>query len=255
MAHASWDLQTLSNGRFRLGLASQIRSHIERRFGETWSQPVDRMRETVQALKAIFATWQDGVPLEFDGAFRRHTLMAPMFNPGPNPFGPPRIQIGAVGPRMTAMATEVADGLLVLPFHTDRSLHEHTVAPVEAGLAQAGRSRSEFELVCGVIVGVGTTDAECAEALAGVRALLGFYGSTPAYRPVLEIEGWGDLQPELRQLTRAGEWGVMGDRIDDSMVEALAVTGTPEQCARSITARLGGIADRVALFFPLSTER
>jgi probable F420-dependent oxidoreductase len=250
LAQAAWDLQELSGGRFRLGLASQIRAHIERRFGLTWSEPVERLRELVLATKAVFATWQDSQPMDFEGRFYRHTLMTPMFDPGPNPFGPPPVLLGALGPKMTRMTAEVADGLLVLPFSTARFLAEAMMPEVDAGLAAAGRSRSDLEMVCGVIVGVGSDEAELARADAGVRGLLGFYSSTPAYRPVLELEGWGERQPEFRARTRAGDWAALGSLVTDEMVGALAVTGDPATCARAIAARCGQVADRVALFLP-----
>jgi probable F420-dependent oxidoreductase len=250
LAHAAYDLHVLSGGRFRLGLAPQVQAHITRRFGVEWSSPVDRMRELVGALRAIFATWQDDVALDFDGTYYRHTLMTPMFNPGPNPFGPPPILLGALGPAMTAMTAEVADGLLVLPFNTRRSLTELTMEAVGTGLARGDRQRSDIEIVCGVIVGMGESAEELAQARAGVQALLGFYGSTPAYRRVLEVEGWGERQGELAGLVRQGEWGALAERVTDDMVDALAICGTPSECAALIKTKLGDVADRIALFTP-----
>ena len=250
LAHAAWDLQTLSAGRFRLGLASQVRAHIERRFGLEWSEPVDRLRELVGALRAVFTTWQQGVPLDFEGTYYRHTLMTPMFTPGPSPFGPPPILLGALGPKMTQMAAEVADGLLVLPFHSPRHLRETTMPTVSGGLAASGRSRGEFEVVCGAIVGAGSSPEELEGSRDAVRALLAFYGSTPAYRSVLDAEGWGDRHHELRRLSKAGQWAQMSAVIDDEMVDTLAVTGSPEECAAALNRRLGDLCDRVSLFLP-----
>ncbi|KIA61216.1 TIGR03617 family F420-dependent LLM class oxidoreductase [Nocardia vulneris] len=250
LAHTAYDLQTLSGGRFRLGLGSQVRPHIEKRYGAQWSEPVARMRETVLAIKAIFDAWEGRSPLRFRGRFSTHTLMPPMFDPGPNPYGPPEVCLGALGPRMTRAAAEVADGLLVMPFNSARHFRERTLPAVADGLARAGRTPAELRIYPQVIVGVGRTDAELAAAATGVRELLAFYGSTPAYRPVLEVEGWADLQPELNLLSKQGDRATMTSLIDDTMLTTLAVHGTPEHCAASILDRFGAVADRVCCYFP-----
>ena len=250
LAHAAWDLQALSGGRFRLGLGSQVRAHVERRYGATWSHPAARMREVVLAVKAVLAAWEGEAPLDFRGRFTTHTLMTPAFDPGPNPFGPPPVLLGALGPRMTAAAAEVADGLLVMPFNSRRHLCERTVPAIEQGLAAAGRERSDLEVVGEVIVATGRTVEEQRAAVDGVRWLLAFYASTPAYRPVLEVEGRAELQPEMNALSKQGQWTAMAERIDDALVETIAVRGTPEECAREIAARFDGVADRVCCYFP-----
>ncbi|GAA0245801.1 TIGR03617 family F420-dependent LLM class oxidoreductase [Cryptosporangium japonicum] len=241
LAHAAYDLHRLSRGRFRLGLGSQVRAHVENRYGATWSRPVDRMREWVLATKAILNSWQDGTRLDFRGEYTRHTLMPPTFNPGPNPYGVPKILVGALGPRMNRMAAEVADGVLVMPFNSARHMRERTWPALRSGLT---RDRSEFEVTAEVIVGVGRTGPERA-----VRGLLAFYASTPAYRPVLDVEGWGDLQPELNARSKRGEWASMAELITDEMVDTLAVCGTPDQVAAEIVARYGD-CDRVCAYFP-----
>ncbi|HVB90475.1 MAG TPA: TIGR03617 family F420-dependent LLM class oxidoreductase [Acidimicrobiales bacterium] len=251
LAHAAHDLQVLSGGRFRLGLAPQVRAHITRRFGLEWSSPVARLRELVGALRAIFASWQESAPLHFEGEFYRHTLMTPMFSPGPTAYGTPPILLAALGPRMTTMAAEVADGLLVLPFNSRRSLTDLTMARVTDGLARRDHTLRTFEVVCGAIVGVGEDGPAIDRAREGARALLGFYGSTPAYRLVLETEGRGDLQAELAGLVRRGRWDELGHHIPDELVDALAVCGTPRQCADQLRAKVGDVADRVALFTPV----
>jgi probable F420-dependent oxidoreductase len=250
LAHAAHDLHVLSGGRFRLGLAPQIETHIVRRFGIEWSAPVARMQELVAALRAIFANWQDGAPLRFEGAFYRHTLMTPMFSPGRTEFGPPPILLGALGPKMTAMAAAVADGIMILPFNSRRSLTELTMASVQLGRGDRDPTLGKFEVVCGVIVGVGHTTVEIDRAKGAVRALLGFYGSTPAYRRVLELEGFGHLQAELAALIRQGEWATLGDHVPEELVDALSVCGTPAQCAAGIVEKVGDLADRIALFVP-----
>ncbi|GAA3828609.1 TIGR03617 family F420-dependent LLM class oxidoreductase [Nocardioides panacisoli] len=250
LAHAAWDLQLMSGGRFRLGLGSQIRPHIEKRYGATWSPPAARMREIVLAVKAILSAWQDGTRLEFRGEHTTHTLMPPTFVPGPNPYGPPPVLLGALGPVMTRTAAEVADGLLVMPFHSHRHFRERTLPAVAEGLARAGRDASDFPLYPQAIVAMGRTDAELAQAAVGVRALLAFYGSTPAYRPVLEVEGWEDVQPELNRLSKVGDVAAMIELVTDDMLSTLAVVGTPEECAAEVLRRFGDVAPRVCCYFP-----
>lgn len=250
LAHAAWDLQLMTGGRFRLGLGSQVRPHIEKRYGATWSPPAARMREIVLAVKAILGSWQDGTRLDFRGEFTQHTLMPPTFVPGPNPFGPPPVLLGALGPVMTRTAAEVADGLLVMPFHSHRHVRDRTLPAVAEGLARAGRSPDSFAVYPQAILALGRTEAELDAATLGVRGLLAFYGSTPAYRPVLDIEGWGDLQPELNALSKTGDVMGMVDLISEEMVETLAVRGTPEECAAELLRRFGDLTDRVCCYFP-----
>jgi probable F420-dependent oxidoreductase len=248
LAHAAYDLHLLSGGRFRLGLGSQIRAHVEKRFGGVWDKPVPQMREWVLATKAILGSWQEGARLDFRGQYTTHTLMTPVFDPGPNPYGVPKVLVGALGPRMNHMAAEVADGILVMPFNSERHMRERTRPAIEAGLRAAGRSRRDIELTAEVIVAVGRTEEEL-EAATGVRNLLAFYGSTPAYRPVLEVEGWGELQPALNELSKRGEWSRMSELIDDHMLRTLAVHGTPAQCAAEIARRFPD-CDRICAYFP-----
>ncbi len=249
LAVAAYDLHLLSEGRFRLGLGSQVRPHIERRYGARFEHPVARMREWVLATKAILAAFQDGTPLNVRGEFTTHTLMTPAFDPGPNPYGVPKVLVGALGPKMHEMAAEVADGILVMPFNTAAHMRERTIPAIERGLAAAGRAWSDLEVTAEVVVAVGRTEEELAAAM-NVRHLLAFYGSTPAYRPVLDVEGWGELQPELNTLSKQGRWGEMAGLVTDDMVATLAVRGTPEQCATQIVERYGDRASRVCAYFP-----
>ncbi|MGD0881774.1 MAG: TIGR03617 family F420-dependent LLM class oxidoreductase [Acidimicrobiales bacterium] len=250
LAHQAWDLQLLSRGRFTLGLGTQVRAQIERRYGADFDRPVARMRELVGALRAIFVAWETGEPLDFRGEFTSHTLMPPMFNPGPHPYGPPPIALGGLGPQMVSLAAEVADGLLVMPFNTAAHLRTKTLPAVEEGLARGGRARSDLTVTGEVIVCCGRDEAELEEARVAGRWLLSFYASTPSYRPVLEVEGWEDLQPELRSLTRSGRWEEMPDRIDDTMLATLAVVGSPAEVAAGVATRFGGLVDRVGFYTP-----
>ncbi len=250
LANAAYDLQLLTKGHFRLGLGSQIKPQIERRFGSTWSRPAARMREIVLAIKAILAAWEGEARLDFRGEFTTHTLMTPTFDPGPNPYGKPPVLVGALGPRMTEIAAEVADGILVMPFNSARHLQERTMPAVARGLEQGGRDAADVEIVCEAIVAMGDTREQVAAATAGVKGLLSFYGSTPSYRPVLDVEGWGDLQTELNAMSKRGEWREMSGLIDDTMVRTIAVVGTPDECAREIVDRFGAISRRVCCYFP-----
>jgi probable F420-dependent oxidoreductase len=256
LAHQANDHQLLSSGRFTLGLGTQVRAQIEKRFGAQFDKPVARMTELIAALRAIFAAWNTGERLDFRGDYYRHTLMTPTFNPGPNPYGPPPIYVGALGPRLTRAVAEHADGLLVMPFGSKRFLHEHTMPMVREGLSAAGRNADDFAVLPEIIVSVGQTDAEREQADARTRALLAFYGSTPAYRPVLAAHGWQDLQPELNALSKQGRWDDMGGLIDDEILHTIAACGTPVDVARHIRDRVDGIADTVCLYqaAPLSLE-
>ncbi|MFA5711464.1 TIGR03617 family F420-dependent LLM class oxidoreductase [Mycolicibacterium sp.] len=239
LAHQAIDHQLLSEGRFVLGLGTQIRTQIEKRFGAEFDRPVERMVELIAALRAIFTTWSTGERLNFRGEFYTHRLMTPNFSPGANPYGPPPIYVGALGPRLTRAAAEHADGLLVMPFGSTKFLREHTMAAVRAGLAAA--DRSEFAVVPEIIVSPG-------EDHDGTRRLLAFYGSTPAYRPVLEAHGWGDLQPELHALSKQGRWQEMGALIDDDVLSTIAAVGSPAEIAAHIRERADGIADTVCIY-------
>ena len=250
LAHQAWDLQLLSQGRFTLGLGSQIRAQVEKRYGARFDRPIARMREFVGALRAIYASWETGERLDFRGEFTSHTLMPPMFNPGPHPYGLPPIALGGLGPQMVSLAAEVADGLLVMPFNTAEHFRRRTLPAVEVGLARTGRSRDALTVTGEVIVCCGRDEAELETARLAGRWLLSFYASTPAYRPVLEVEGWEDLQPELNALSKSGRWDEMPDRIDDTMLATLAAVGSPSEVAADIVARFGGLVDRVGFTTP-----
>lgn len=250
LAAQAWDLQALSRGRFHLGLGSQIKPHIERRFSMPWSAPAARMREMVLAIRAIWATWQDRVPLRFEGEHYAHTLMTPFFDPGPLDVPPPRVWLGGVGPRMTEVAGEVADGFMVHPFCTERSLLEVTLPALELGRARPGAVPTPIQLSLPVMIATGSDDAAMEAAKSAVRAQIAFYGSTPAYKVVLETHGWGDLQPRLRDLTRSGDWSAMAELVHDDLLEAVAVVAEPNRVAAEITRRYGSVLDRVALNAP-----
>ena len=246
LAHQANDMQLLAQGRFTLGLGTQVRAQIEKRYGAAFDRPVARMKELVGALRAVFAAWNTGERLDFRGEYYRHTLMTPTFNPGPNPFGPPPIYLGALGPLLTRATAEVADGLLVMPFGSKRFLHEATMPNVRKGLAAAGRDAADFAVVPEIIVSVGSEDSDHT----ATRRLLAFYGSTPAYRPVLDVHGWGDLQPELNALSKQGRWEDMGRLIDDDVLHTIAACGSPAEVAAHIRDRVQGISESICLYQP-----
>ncbi len=234
LANTAWDLQTYSQGRFILGLGSQIKPHITKRFSMEWSHPAARMREMVLAIRAIWDTWQNGTKLDFRGDFYTHTLMTPFFAPPKEDlagFGVPKIYLAGVGELMTEVAGEVCDGFLCHGFTTEKYLREVTLPALERGRAKAGKTMEGFEIVGPSFVVTGTDDKQMETASAGTRQQIAFYGSTPAYKPVLELHGWGGLQEELNGLSKQGEWVKMGTLIDDEILNTFAVVGEPEQIA------------------------
>ena len=248
------DLQLYTKGRFILGLGSQIKPHIEKRFSMPWSEPAKRMREFILAMRAIWACWNDGDKLDFRGEFYRHTLMTPFFNPGPNPYGPPKVFLAAVGERMSEVAGEVADGILLHGFTTERYVREVTMPALERGWARAGKQRGNFELSGPMFVVTGTNEEEYEAARRGTKQQIAFYGSTPAYRGVLDLHGWGDLQGDLNRLSKQGEWVQMGELIDDEILGTFAVTGEPEEIPAKLLDRYGDVVDRVSFYAPYKSD-
>ena len=247
LANIGWDLQALTGGRFVLGLGTQIAPHITQRFSMPWSEPVARLREMVAAIRAIWRSWETGERLSFAGRYYTHTRMIPAFDPGPSPFGAPRILTAGCGPQMTALAGECADGFLVHPLNTRRSLEQLTMPAIAEGLARAGRSRSDIEITAVTIVVTGRSEEEFVRSREAVREQLAFYGTTPAYRPVFELSGRGDLHVELKRRGAAGEWSAMSGLIDDEFLAEVAVVGEPHEIPQQLRRRLGGITDHVSL--------
>ena len=251
MAVQANDLQLLSKGRMLLGLGSQIKPHIEKRFSMSWSgKPASQMREYVQAMRAIWDSWQNGTKLDFRGDFYTHTLMTPFFNPGPNPYGAPKVLLAGVGEGMTKVAGEVCDGFLPHGFTTERYVREVTMPALEAGLAKSGRTREGFQISLPGFVVTGNTEEAMKEAAAGTRQQIAFYGSTPAYKGVLDLHGWGEAHTALNALSKQGKWVEMGTLIDDEMLNAFAIIAEPDQLAAKIKQRYGDLVDRVSFYAP-----
>ncbi|CAM5287100.1 TIGR03617 family F420-dependent LLM class oxidoreductase [Streptomyces hirsutus] len=249
MAH---DLQRLSQGRFMLGLGTQVRAHITRRFSMPWSQPAARMREYVLALRAIWSAWETAERLAFEGRFYTHTLMTPMFTPAPHGHGTPPVVVAAVGDLMTEVAGEVGDGVLFHSFLTERYLREHTLAALRRGRDKS--PRPDFQRVGGPFVATGTTPEQISAAAEATRSQIAFYASTPSYRPVLEAHGWGGLGERLHALSRAGDWKTMTAAVDDEVLHEFAAVGTPEEAAGILAARYGDVFDRFTLVTPYDLD-
>ncbi|GAA2828654.1 TIGR03617 family F420-dependent LLM class oxidoreductase [Kitasatospora sp. CM 4170] len=255
LAYQAWGLHAASGGRAVIGLGSQVKPHIEKRFGMPWDRPAARMHEYVHAVRAIWQSWQTGERLRFRGDFYTHTVMTPVFSPDPVPSGVPRILLAGVGPLMVRTAGEVADGFLSHPFTSVAYLTEQVLPR----LAEArGRAEAEgaawtdrpFEIAGSVLTATGRTEEELRANLAKVRERLAFYASTPAYRPVLAQHGWEDLQEELHRLSVRGRWEEMAALVDDRVFDTFAVAGTVEEVAREIHRRYAGLATRISVSLP-----
>lgn len=249
VAYAANDLQGLTGGRFILGLGSQIKPHIERRYSMPWSQPAARMREFIAAVRAIWHAWEHEETLDFRGDFYEHTLMTPFFAGSNHGFGTPDIAMAAVGPRMTQVCGEAADLFLAHSFTTADYLRDESLPRLRAGAEQAGRDPSEIGVAMTAFVVTGRTEQERAGVAAAVRAQIGFYGSTPAYRPVLEHHGWGDLQTELHAMSKQGRWAEMGELVDDEVLDAFAlVVDDPDTVGAAFLDRFGDLATRAGVY-------
>jgi probable F420-dependent oxidoreductase len=254
VANVGWDLQEYSRGRLNLGLGSQIQPHIEKRFSMPWSRPVPRMREFVLALREIWACWHDGSKLRFEGDFYTHKIMTPMFVPEPHEYGVPKVFIAAVGEAMTEMTGEVADGILAHAFTTKRYFEEVTTPALMRGMAKSGRARDDFQVSAPLFVVTGSDESELDDAAAGTRKQIAFYGSTPAYKKVLDLHGWGALHDELHGLSLEGDWDGMGALIDDEILDTFAVVAPIDKLAAKIRDRCDGLIDRVMVGFPRTTS-
>ncbi|WP_082399931.1 TIGR03617 family F420-dependent LLM class oxidoreductase [Gordonia phthalatica] len=256
LATLAWDLQAYSRGRFVLGLGTQIKPHIERRYSMPWGRPADRMRDLVSAIRAIWNSWEHGGRLDHRGEFYQHTLMPPLFRPDATEvdgFGPPPIWLAGVGPRMTAVAGEVADGFLSHPLCPPEFLRGTTIPALREGAARTGRPLTAIHHSAMVIVG--RDDAERATAREAVRKQIAFYGSTPAYHPVLDSVGFGGLGPRLHELSRSGDWNGMTRLVGDDLVDAIAVTvDDVDAGAAELLSRYGGLVDRLGLNTPYTAD-
>lgn len=249
-AYTAWDLQRYSNGRFLLGLGTQVKGHNERRFSTPWDRPVARLRELILALRAIWTCWQNGTKLDFQGEFYRFDLMTPFFSPGPHghPFVP--VYIAGVNRNIIRLAGELCDGLHVHPMHTLKYIRECVKPWIEEGAAKAGRSAADVKLVSACFVVTGNDDAEIAASAAVMKQQIAFYASTRTYACVLEQHGWEDLSPRLNELSRQGRWGDMGQLITDDMLAEFAVITTRDKVGEMLKQKYEGLLDRISLYLP-----
>ena len=246
LANIGHDLNAYSKGRFTLGLGSQIKPHITKRFSMPWSSPAARMREYIMAMRAIWDSWHKQQPLEFTGEFYTHTLMTPFFTPTNVDYGAPKVFLAAVGPKMTEVAGEVADGIIVHAFTTEKYLRETTLPALERGFAKAGKRREDFQISYPMFVVTGNTEEDLAEAKQATRQQIAFYGSTPAYKPVLDSVGAGELQPELNVMSKQGRWQEMAELITPDLLQEFAVIGEPQTLPEQIIQRYGDVVDRTS---------
>jgi len=244
MAVLAHDLNAFANGRLVLGLGSQVKPHIERRFSMPWHKAAAQMREYIDAMNAIFDCWYDGERLEYAGEYYRHDLMPATFTPDNTDAPRPRIILSATGPLMTKVAAEVADGMIMHPFTSQKYMREVTMPAIEKGLATSGRTLTNFALDYAPMIATGTDEAQISKATEVLRDRIAFYGCTVAYKPVLDIHGWGDVQAELIALNRAHRNADMAALISDEMLQTIGIVGSPEQVIDTMKARFGGLISR-----------
>lgn len=250
LAYLAWDLARFSKGRFILGLGTQVKGHNERRLGVKWERPVEKMREIILAMRAFWDCWQNGAKLNFRGEFFKLTLMTPFFNPGPHDYPEVPIYLAGVNPKMCQIAGELGQGFHVHPLHTVRYLREVTLPNLASGLAQSGRNRADLELTSSIFV-IPTDDPVQAQRYeADARQQIAFYASTPAYKSVFEVHGWGKTAEKLSALAARGHWNDMPTLINDEILAEFAVAGTWAELPALVKTRYDGLLDRVSYYFP-----
>jgi probable F420-dependent oxidoreductase len=247
MAVTAWDLARMSGGRFILGLGTQVRAHIVRRFSATWDQPVAQLREYIGALRSIWGSFQDSSPLSFEGDHYRFSLITPFFNPGPIRHPDVPIYIAGVGPHLSRLAGELCQGFHVHPFHTTRYLDEVVIPAISKGATKAGRTIDDVELATTVFVMTGETEAEVEQAMDPVRQQIAFYASTPSYLPVLEAEGW-DFGGELNAMSKRGQWQEMSALVPDEAVTTVGIAAPIDRLAGAIRDRYGDRVQRIGFY-------
>ncbi len=253
-AQIAWDLTAQSQGRFILGLGTQVKAHITKRFSTAWTKPVPRMREYVQSLRAIWRSWQTGEPLRFRGEHYRFTLMTPFFNPGPIEHPDIPIFVAAVGPSMCRLVGEVCDGMHVHSFHTVRYLQEVTLPAIREGAKKGGRNADNIQLSCAIFVVTGRNSEEMQNSAIATKSQIAFYASTPSYAPVMQLHGWDDIQAKLSQMAREGQWSEMWQEVTDEMLETIAVVAPPDELPYKVKERYEGILSRVGYYLPYEPQ-
>lgn len=250
-AHEAWDLQAYSGGRLLLGLGTQVKGHIERRFSVPWTAPGPRLREYILAMRAIWDCWQNGSKLDFRGEHYTFTLMTPFFNPGPIEYPHVRVYISAVNPYMCRLAGELCDGIRLHAFNTPKYFREVILPNLEVGARKAGRSLADIDVCGGSFIIAGETEEEIEQVKRDTRRQVAFYGSTRTYKPVLDAHGWGDTALKLHRMSSEGLWSEMADQITDEMLDEFAVIGTYDEIVGKIKERWGWVVNRVAFDMPV----
>ncbi len=251
LAQIAWDLARFSRGRFILGLGTQVKGHNERRFGVKWENPVEKMREVILAVRAIWDCWQNRTRLNFQGQFFKLNLMTPFFSPEPHQYHRIPIFVAGVNRRMCQLAGELCEGFHAHPLHSARYLRERVLRNIEIGLMQSGRQRYSIEISSSIFVIPTDNPAEAAKYESEIREQISFYASTPPYRPVFDLEGWGNAADELKALASRGKWGEMPALITDEMLDRFALRGTWADLPEKVLKKYDGLLDRVSYYFPV----
>ncbi len=249
-AQTAWDLQDLSEGRFVLGLGTQVKAHITRRFSMPWDRPAARLREYILALREIWGSFQSEGPLKFEGEFYSHTLMTPFFNPGPIEHPEIPVYIAGVNTRLARLAGEICDGFHVHPFHSPEYVRETVVPAIAEGANEAGRNPEQVTLATSAFIISAESEAEATGQRESVRAQISFYASTPTYRTVLQAHGWEEVGERLGTMAREKKWREMPGLITDEMLAEYAVEAAPDEIGAAVKERYDGLIDRVALYVP-----
>ncbi|MBC6937236.1 MAG: TIGR03617 family F420-dependent LLM class oxidoreductase [Chloroflexi bacterium] len=253
-AGIAWDLAEQSKGRFVLGLGTQVKAHITRRFSTEWNAPVPRLREYIESMRAIWNTWQNGAPLRYQGEHYKFTLMTPFFAPTPMPYADIPVYIAGVNEGLCRLAGELCQGFHVHAFHTPRYLKEVIIPAIESGLQKTGRARADIRLSCAIFVVTGSSAEEMQNHAVMAKSQIAFYASTPSYAAVMELHGWGDLAQKLNAMSREGRWSEMWQEISDDMLDEFAVVAPPDELPHKMKERYDGLLDRVGYYLPFVPE-
>lgn len=254
LAYTAWDLQSVSQGRLLLGLGTQVKGHVERRFGMKWEAPAPKMKENIRALRAVWTSWQDGSKLDFNGKFFKLDLMTPFFSPGPIEHPAIPIYVAAVNQGMCRLAGAVADGLHVHPLHTMRYFRDAIVPALRDGLVKSGRRKEDVVIAASIFAAVGESKREINNVRESYRGHIAFYASTRTYRKVMELHGWGDICDRLHEMSTKGEWEKMASEIGDDILDEFIVQGDWREIGRIIEDRYKGFADRIRLYLPFDGD-
>jgi probable F420-dependent oxidoreductase len=248
LAHIAWDLANASRGRFILGLGTQVKAHIERRFGMTWESPAPKLREMILAMRALWQAWQGDGKINFRGEFYKITLMTPFFNPGEIDYPDIPIYIAGVNEHLCRVAGELCQGFHVHPFHTPEYIRQVVLPNIKLGAEKTNRSRADVQLASSIFIATNDDEREL------VRQQISFYASTPSYKAVLDVHGWGEVNEKLGALAARGKWSEMTAFITDDILNEVAIIAPADEISARIKQKYAGLLDRVALYLPFAPE-